>query len=165
MDSPNQWNEKGWGKSQHLYICQNTDLALALGRAGGASSLHVHRDKHNIFVVQFGVIELWGPGEKFIAQVAGPGDAHIVSRMSEHPYVQTAYMVPAGVPHRMVFLTDARLHELYQAVLGRMLDLDDIERLEPGWKPGEREVITRQEADSSGNPLSRGCECERGSVA
>lgn len=141
MDSPNQWNEKGWGKSIHLHIGFNTDLAFAKGLAGGASSLHIHHQKHNTFVVDDGVLEIWGHGLTLIA----------------HLEAGQSYAVSAGVEHRMVFLTDARVYEFYHA-LANGLSLDDIKRIEPGWKPGEREVISRQPA----NPLPHADSAECG---
>ncbi len=47
QDNQFQQNQKLWGISQHLFVGANTDLAIAYGKAGGASSLHYHKYKHN----------------------------------------------------------------------------------------------------------------------
>ena len=131
-----------WGWSRHLYVGGTTSLAEAVGRASGASSLHVHKDKSNAFIVHDGIIEIWGEASLFV-----------------HLRPQQSFVIPPGVVHRMVFLTDAVLHELYQASAGRQLDLADIVRIKPGWKPGEKEVRTRVDfcGDSAGNPGSPPC--------
>jgi len=118
-DSPNRRNEHLWGRSTHLYLSEKLDLAVATGKAGGASSMHTHRHKANTFIVESGtvIIEL---DERAVKLSAGESTT-----------------IPAGYAHRMIFKTDARLYELYYAIPGQMIDLADIQRLKPGWKPDE----------------------------
>lgn len=122
--------QHSWGESRHLYVGDTSSLAVAIGRAGGASSLHVHHDKSNAFIVHEGIVEIWS-----------------ATSLLAHLHPQKAFVISASVVHRMVFLTDAVLHELYQANVGRQLDLTDIIRIKPGWKPGEKEVKTRLQGD------------------
>lgn len=130
-------NRHMWGVSRHLYVGDTSSLAVAQGKAGGASSLHLHESKHNGFVVIEGIVEIWG-------------DTSLICHLRPHE----ACVVPAGTLHRMVFMTDAVLHELYQAIRNQTINLKDIIRSKPGWKPGEREVVTRVDfrGDSAGNP-------------
>jgi len=121
-----QWQTKDWGKTRHLYRDRNVSVAEVLGIARSASSLHVHHHKHNTFAVLAGLIEVWARSGLIGCVRAGE-----------------ALLVPAGVRHRMVFMQDTLLHEFYQALPGKTLDLGDIERLDPGWKPGERSFCTR----------------------
>lgn len=113
-----QQNQKLWGVSQHLFVGVNTDLAVVYGKAGGASSLHYHGYKHNTFAVLRGRVEII---------VSGLGSQVLGDHQS--------CVVPAGVAHRMHFLKDTVLHELYQAVDGHPIELGDIVRLDDGWEP------------------------------
>ncbi len=123
MDSPTLQNEHTWGTSRHIVVTEKFDLAYAEGHAGGASSMHTHRNKHNVFLVLTGEVLIEG------------ADGDPLAVLCPH----TAYTAKAGVPHRMVFLTDATLYELYYPVdeNGGTIDLGDIQRLDKGWKPGE----------------------------
>jgi len=120
-DNQFQQNQKLWGVSQHLFVGANTDLAIAYGKAGGASSLHYHAHKHNTFVVLSGEVVI----RKTTSDMAKG------SRL----LALDSYTVSAGVPHRMVFVKDTVLHELYVAVDGYPIEMGDIVRLEPGWEP------------------------------
>lgn len=115
-----------WGESQHLYIGEQESLAIARGREGGASSLHTHTRKHNGFLVISGVVEIWSQ-----------------HGLRSHLRAGGSYWSPAGEIHRLVFLQDAELYELYRALEGEIIDLADIDRIEPDWKPGEIEVTSR----------------------
>lgn len=129
MDKPNHWNKHCWGQSRHLYMSPILDVAYATGKKGGGSSLHVHRYKSNTFLVIRGNIEIRMKG------------LH-TQRVMDHE----SFTVPAGVPHRMVFMEDSALYEIYVAdenaweegIKGVLLE--DIERFDPGWNPGEREI-------------------------
>ncbi len=122
MDSATLVNRHTWGWSRHLLVTDKFDLALADGHAGGASSMHTHRGKHNTFLVLTGTVEIVG------------ADGEVLALLNPHD----AYTAPVNVPHRMVFVTDATLYELYYPVAGNGgIDLDDIQRLDGGWKPGE----------------------------
>jgi len=115
-------------------------LAEAHGTAGGASSLHVHRGKANLFLCVEGAIEVWSR-DGLIASLR-EGDC---------------CCVPAGEPHRMVWLSSGVVLELYRSTGGRPIDLGDIDRLEPGWKTGEKKVVSRTlsiEAPARPHPYS-----------
>jgi len=124
MDSPTLQNKHTWGTSRHLVVTEQFDVAHAIGTARGASSLHVHHSKHNVFLVLTGTVEILG------------ADNEVLTRINPHE----SYTAPAGVPHRMAFVTDATLYEFYYPVddNGGTIDLADIQRLDPGWEPGER---------------------------
>lgn len=113
-------------------------LAEAHGTAGGASSLHIHRGKANTFIMVEGALEVWSR-DGLIASLC-EGDT---------------VCVPAGEPHRMVWRSSGVVLELYHALPNMRIDLADIERMEPGWKPGERTVVsrTRTEPPPMMNPM------------
>lgn len=118
MDSPNKTNQHHWGQSQHLHMTETLDLAIARGKAGGRSSLHTHQSKRNWFLVVEGIVRV----------VAIEGDR-------EHAFdvwPGVAVSVAPGVPHRMEFITDATLYELYTAAKGQTVDLADIQRFDEG---------------------------------
>ncbi len=123
MDSATLTNRHTWGVSRHLLVTEKFDLALAEGHAGGASSMHTHRRKHNVFLVLTGMVAIIGADGEPLADL-GPHES---------------YTAPANLPHRMVFVTGATLYELYYPTddNGGIIDLDDIQRLDGGWKPGE----------------------------
>jgi mannose-6-phosphate isomerase-like protein (cupin superfamily) len=128
MDNPTLINNHRWGTSQYLHVGNTVALAVAHGTAGGASSMHVHRDKHNTFIVRKGKIEIevQGPRVRKIQAELTPGESHTS---------------PAGEPHRMIFVEDSQLFEMYVATPGKLIDLADIEREDEGWfPPGEEEV-------------------------
>ncbi len=124
MDSPTKRNEHKWGWSRHLFNNDLVDVAVAVGRKGGCSSWHLHQHKSNTFIVREGRVRIdrepaWSEqcGLEF-----GPGEGTTV---------------PAGVVHRMTFVTDARLYEVYVADPGKTVDLADIVRLDVGTEPEE----------------------------
>jgi len=121
MDSATLQNKHTWGTSRHIVVTEKFDLAIAHGHAGGASSMHTHQRKHNTFLVLTGEVEI----------VGADGDSLAVLRPHE------SYTAKVGVPHRMVFITDATLYEFYYPVddNGGTIDLGDIQRLDRGWKP------------------------------
>lgn len=133
-----EWIKHRWGKSKILYTDDHLCLAEAHGVAKGASSLHLHAHKANCFIVHSGVIEIWGPHD-----------------LLAHLKPLDAYVSPAGEKHRMVFLTDAVLLEVYHSIPGQPLELDDIRRVDTGWVPGEVPVRSRKlgGTDSIGRPM------------
>jgi uncharacterized cupin superfamily protein len=72
-------------------VTDKFDLAYAEGHAGGASSMHTHQHKHNVFLVLTGEVLIEGADGEQLAVL--------------RPHM--AYTAKVGVPHRMVFLTDA----------------------------------------------------------
>lgn len=125
MDNPTLHNKHSWGSSRHLVVTDQFDLAVASGHAGGASSLHVHHGKHNVFLIRIGTVEITGAEDELLARLDP----------------QQAYTVPAGLPHRMQFVTDAVLYEFYYPVEDNGgIDLDDIQRFDAGWEPGAKEL-------------------------
>jgi oxalate decarboxylase/phosphoglucose isomerase-like protein (cupin superfamily) len=115
-----------WGYSEILFTSAEVCLARAVGVAGGASSLHTHRDKSNLFHVLHGFVEIYGTEGKIVTL-----DKH------RHP----VFVAPPGMVHRMVFQSDAILFEVYTAALNRTVQLDDIQRLDDGRYP---EVLDRE---------------------
>ncbi len=117
---PSEIHYHRWGWSRHLYVGERVSISEAYGQQGGASSLHVHRYKVNSFLVLRGHVCLTGP------------DGEVIQDLVQG---QT-FMVSTGIPHRMEFRKDSALHEVYQAVGGWPVDLDDIVREDLGWEPG-----------------------------
>ncbi len=122
MDNPTKANTHPWGTSKHLVVTERFDVAYAEGKAGGASSMHVHDHKHNVFVCLTGIVEIRGVDEAVLAELRP----------------RESYTAPAGLYHRMVFVTDATLYEFYCPVDdngGGTIDLADIHRIDGGWTP------------------------------
>ena len=90
---------KAWGTSQILFHDLGAELVRIKPLKGGYSSEHMHRHKHNLFVVQSGclVINLWDENGHDI-KTLWPGDT---------------IMVEAGVWHQFQAVEDTVAHELY----------------------------------------------------
>jgi quercetin dioxygenase-like cupin family protein len=112
-----------WGRSRLLHSEPATALYAFSGTKGGASSLHLHERKANVFILEDGILEI------------------DVDGMKRRLYANQAMVVPAGVPHRMTFVDDASGYELYYPTgsSDAVVDHDDIVRLEPGWTPDGQE--------------------------
>jgi len=123
-----------WGYSEILFASAEVCLARAVGVAGGASSLHTHRDKANLFHVLHGFVEIHGEQGKLITL-----DKH------RHP----VFVAPPRMVHRMVFQTDAILFEVYTPGLNRTVQLEDIQRLDHGRYPEhlDRDALGRLARD------------------
>lgn len=124
-DSPTRVNHHIWGTSRYLYVGKQEALPIVFGKAGGESSLHWHRHKSNCFIVCSGIVD--------------------IDRIEHGAPISTVRLtaggtlsVPAGIKHRMRFITDAELYEFYRALPGQQIDLADIVRVEPGKPPGFR---------------------------
>ena len=109
-----------WGKSWQLPM-PHWDLVASVyyftGVKGGASSLHMHERKANLFVVTHGILCVTVQGK----------DHLLISGQS--------IVVQPGEPHRMRFVTDASGYELYYPTANQRVSQDDIVRLEPGITP------------------------------
>ena len=113
--------EKLWGWTETLFSDGRTQVDRIIGRAGGASSLHLHRGKSNLFFVQKGVLDVFVGGGLFRRLTA-----------------DESVCIPANVKHRMAFVTDCEAVEVYCATdAGVPLVRTDIVRFDTGWKPGE----------------------------
>jgi mannose-6-phosphate isomerase-like protein (cupin superfamily) len=106
-----------WGQSTTLHVDGETELVRCAGYAGGASSLHLHRRKFNTFMLVSGKMRL--SIEETDVIMSG-GDS---------------FTVRPGVRHRMAFVTDALLFELYAAIPGGSIEPGDIVRFDEGRKP------------------------------
>lgn len=109
-----------WGYSQILFESPEVCLARAVGLAGGQSSLHTHQAKDNLFFVVAGRVEIWNATAKLATL------AHDKRRVM---------LAPADMPHRMVFVTDAILFELYSPKAGCEVNANDINRRDNGRRP------------------------------
>ena len=117
-----EWASKLWGRTRRLLLLPHLQLDEAEGLAGGASSLHKHREKHNAFLVLSGGLDLFVPF----------GDREIIwTRLAPRDCVT----IPAGTKHRMVFLTECRLLEIYTAMGLGPVDPEDIVRFDEGRAP------------------------------
>ena len=108
---------KVWGESIALYRDDAIEVAKVRIKAGGYSSAHRHRGKHNQFVVLTGELRI----------VYGrQGDSEITLVKD-----QTCEVV-AGVWHRFVAATYVEALEIYRSADGSNVDPDDIEREDVG---------------------------------
>jgi mannose-6-phosphate isomerase-like protein (cupin superfamily) len=107
-----------WGQASPLHVDAVVQIVRCHGRTGGSSSLHLHRHKSNTFLVRKGRMRI-DVGETEI--VLGTGDS---------------FTVRPGLRHRMTFLQDTDLIELYTALPGQAVDPADIVRFDEGQSPG-----------------------------
>ena len=125
MNTDAEWITKRWGYSKLIHQDQHVSVELASGLKGGASSSHKHPHVANLFLCLSGVVDLY------------VGDDHFWRRLVKGVGAD----VKAGTWHRMYFVTDAELLELYSPegeALLRMNDpaLERIVRADTGWEPG-----------------------------
>jgi mannose-6-phosphate isomerase-like protein (cupin superfamily) len=116
-----------WGFSTKLYLDDRIMLTrMWAGEGGGASSLHLHERRHNLFQLSRGVIivsvEEFQPGKM------------------RHHYLRPghAIMVPAGQKHRLTVVEPMEGVELYLASDAQPIDPGDIHRFDEGWRPGDK---------------------------
>lgn len=118
------YHKHKWGYSEILYADDHCTVARAVGLKGGRSSLHHHRHKQNAFLILHGFVEIWNESDKVLVKLDN----------NRRP----VFVAPPGLPHRMVFATDAILYEFYAASLNKTIDPNDIVRKDVGRKPDER---------------------------
>lgn len=106
---------KAWGWTQRLVELPELVICRANGKAGKASSLHLHDTLHNAFFVLDGCVRV---------DFQNGGTRHLKRGQS--------LVVPAGTQHRMVFVQDSELLEIYYTD-GVKVDPNDIRRMLPGW--------------------------------
>ena len=123
-----------WGSSKYLYRDSNIALAYARGKGDGASSLHTHAHKSNAYVGIYGSVSIETHDE-----------TGLISYQRLH--AGDTCLVPSGVPHRMHFLADTELYELYMADQGENISLADIDRTEDGWTPEDGELVMPTNGD------------------
>lgn len=119
-----EWSQKIWGQTRRLLLLPDCQLDEVSGRRGGASSLHLHREKHNAFVVVSGGMDILVP--------IGAGEV-IYKRL----VARDCCTIPAGMKHRMLFAMDCRAFELYTPAGLGPVDPEDIVRFDEGRSPEE----------------------------
>lgn len=116
-----------WGFSTKLYLDDRVMLTrMWADEGGGASSLHLHHNRGNLFVVQKGLILV--VTETPFGQLV---NCYVTANHS--------LMVPAGIKHRLVVPEPMEGFEFYQAVEGTVMDPNDIHRFDEGWRPGDKQ--------------------------
>lgn len=110
--------QKLWGTTQRVLLTPKIQIEHICGRAGAASSLHLHQHRHNYFVVLSGCLR--------IEVLADQEHAVRLNR-------GRSLLVHAGILHRMVFVEDSEAVEIYFTD-GPPVDPEDIRRLSPGWR-------------------------------
>ena len=109
-----------WGISVKVFDRCDLELHHLRGNAGGASSLHRHAKMANAFHCTKGTLRIVqhpAPNREKI-DILGPG---------------ASCSVAAGIPHRLIWMSDGEAYETYTGEITE----GDIERIEPGWRPGE----------------------------
>lgn len=108
---------KLWGMTRCIHKDKHGELHHASIEAGGYSSRHHHRTKHNLFYVLSGelLVHRYDPDTLPVTLHAGE-----------------ACTVPAGRDHRFEARTEVELIELYWPLPGHELDPDDIVRVDIG---------------------------------
>lgn len=106
---------KPWGTSERLALSHDLQIERIRGKAGCASSLHLHLTRHNLFFVLDGCLQV----ERF-----GYAPLNLFRGQS--------LLVPACVIHRMIFIEDSEALEVYYTD-GADVNPEDIKRVAPGW--------------------------------
>ena len=108
---------KAWGETECLFLGEFASLHRAWFRAGGYSSLHLHRFKNNTFIVESGTVRVEFYRQRMVAVTLGPGES---------------LTIPSGILHRFRAIEDGCMLESYVADHGHKLDRGDIHRLDEG---------------------------------
>lgn len=116
-NNANCTNQHAWGESWRAEGQNACHVFRFEGKRGGASSLHLHEFKTNVFVVERGILELRIDG------------------MTRRLYPGQSCSVAPGTSHRMVFVTNAEGYEFYYSPFGTTVMANDIIRIDPGWTP------------------------------
>lgn len=106
-----------WGTAHTLHVDELVQLVACSGKAGGASSLHLHRHKSNTFFMRKGRLKLL------------VGDTELILAAGD------SFTVRPGIRHRMTFVADSELVELYVPLPGQVIDPGDIVRFDEGHRP------------------------------
>ena len=114
-----EWSQKLWGRTRRLLLLPDCQVDEVSGRRGGASSMPLHRDKHNAFLVLEGGLDILVP----------EGTYEVIFKRL---VARDACTIPAGTKHRMVFVTDCRALEIYTPAGLGPVDPDDIVRFDEG---------------------------------
>ena len=121
-------SKHAWGKSRSIYCDGKIQVDLIRGWDGGASSLHCHHFKHNLFIVLAGGISLTDEG----------GDE---THLLKGDVGSNSALIRAGDWHRMTFTAHTTAIEVYMST-AEIPILDpvatmyaDIERKDVGVEP------------------------------
>jgi mannose-6-phosphate isomerase-like protein (cupin superfamily) len=106
---------KIWGKTQTVFIDDNSEVAVAHIQVGGFCSLHTHARKWNRFYVISGKLEV----------ILDKG--HCEDKITLTPGMTTD--VPPGIPHRFNCIEECVCLEIYWI---DPLDANDIQRKDNG---------------------------------
>ena len=120
-----------WGFSTKLFLDDRIMLTrMWADEGGGASSLHLHERRHNLFQVSRGLIVVSMEDFRLTVQ---PGKMR-------HHYLRPghAILVPAGQKHRLTVIEPMEGIELYVAAGDEPIDPNDIHRFDEGWRPGDK---------------------------
>jgi mannose-6-phosphate isomerase-like protein (cupin superfamily) len=111
------WDEKQWGRNTWLHYSPDLEICRAEIERGGYSSMHRHKNKHNLFVVLSGKLVI--KNETLMTDcLIVPGDAPV--------------NVHARQWHRFISLDRTVLIEVYSKAGHAPIDLVDIERQDVG---------------------------------
>jgi len=119
------WEEKCWGRVQHIFASIHTAVSHLEIKEGFQCSIHRHKERSNLFAV----IE----GKVMIESMGTLGDC-VERRMILEP--GDVAIVPDWIWHRFIVLESGRMVEVYEATGNGSCRLDDIERLDEGGPVG-----------------------------
>ena len=111
------WEEKCWGRVQHIFASSHAAVSILEVNAGWRCSIHLHEDRVNLFAVQSGllVVEMFEPMNSM--HLLKPGD-----RLE----------VPSWCDHRFRVLESGHVTEVYWPAFDGIVRLDDIVRRDVG---------------------------------
>lgn len=112
--------DREWGTATRLFLDDATEAVLVEIAADWHSSVHLHRHKSNEFIVLSGELQIayLRPGgnfpDKWIKQTLCPQKSPLI--------------VPAAMRHAFYSASDVVAIEIYRAVAGEKIDVNDIVR-------------------------------------
>jgi mannose-6-phosphate isomerase-like protein (cupin superfamily) len=124
---------KTWGWSTRLFCNEQLQLERIYVRPGGYSSIHLHKFKHNQFVVSYGEmsVQTFDQGLKLLRTFDLRGGDNVV--------------IPIDNRHQFVAKTEVEGYEMYWPENGKTLEPNDIVRfsengLDHSWTQRHQDV-------------------------
>lgn len=119
MTNKLEWEKKIWGKCLHVFNSEHAAVSYLVVNEGFQCSRHYHRYRANQFTVISGriLIEEWYSNGNTKVYDLLPGESHTVD---------------SKVEHRFIVLGSGQFIEVYWPIEGKVVDINDIVRIDEG---------------------------------
>lgn len=112
------WQAKIWGSTKCLEESVFYSRHELILKAGGYCSFHFHKERANLFHIEYGVVRIvWVYAWRIESTLLSSGNH---------------YDIPSLVPHQFQILEDGKMFEVYYPDRGGEVDNGDIVRLTHG---------------------------------